>query len=108
MVSLNASPFQLNKQNERIDICKHYALKFDLSFIYVNMVGGQDEVVFDGNSFVISNLGELTLQLPAFKEMSVLHNSTNYLSSVLSEEESIYSALVLATVSYTHLRAHET
>ena len=102
MVSLNASPFQLNKQNERIDICKHYALKFDLSFIYVNMVGGQDEVVFDGNSFVISNLGELTLQLPAFKEMSVLHNSTNYLPSVLSEEESIYSALVLATRDYIH------
>ena len=100
VVSLNASPFQLNKQNERIDICKHYALKFDLSFIYVNMVGGQDEVVFDGNSFVISNLGELTLQLPAFKEMSLLHNSTNYLPSVLSEEESIYSALVLATRDY--------
>ena len=100
VVSLNASPFQLNKQNERIDICKHYALKFDLSFIYVNMVGGQDEVVFDGNSFVISNLGELTLQLPAFKEMSLLHNSTNYLPSVLSEEELIYSALVLATRDY--------
>lgn len=107
VVSLNASPFQLNKQNERIDICKHYALKFDLSFIYVNMVGGQDEVVFDGNSFVINNLGELTLQLPAFKEMSVLHNSTNYLSSVLSEEESIYSALVLATRDYIQKNSFE-
>ena len=100
VVSLNASPFQLNKQNQRIDICKHYALKFDLSFIYVNMVGGQDEVVFDGNSFVISNLGELTLQLPAFKEMSLLHCSRDYLPSILSEEESIYSALVLATRDY--------
>jgi NAD+ synthase (glutamine-hydrolysing) len=100
VVSLNASPFQLNKQDQRIDICKNYALKFDLSFIYVNMVGGQDEVVFDGNSFVISNLGELTLQLPAFKEMSLLHSSTDYLPSILSEEESIYSALVLATRDY--------
>jgi len=100
VVSLNASPFQIDKQNDRIDICKHYALKFDLSFIYVNMVGGQDEVVFDGNSFVISNLGELTLQLPAFKELSSLHNSNDYLPSTLSEEESIYSALVLATRDY--------
>ena len=107
VVSLNASPFQLNKQNERIDICKHYALKFDLSFIYVNMVGGQDEVVFDGNSFVISSLGELTLQLPAFKEMSLLHNSANYLPSVLSEEESIYSALVLATRDYIQKNSFE-
>ena len=100
IVSLNASPFQINKQNERVDICKHYALKFDLSFIYVNMVGGQDEVVFDGNSFVISNLGELTLQLPAFEEVCVLHNSAAYLPSILSEEASIYSALVLATRDY--------
>jgi NAD+ synthase (glutamine-hydrolysing) len=100
IVSLNASPFQINKQNERVDICKHYALKFDLSFIYVNMVGGQDEVVFDGNSFVISNLGELTLQLPAFEEECALHNSAAYLPSILSEEASIYSALVLATRDY--------
>ena len=100
IVSLNASPFQINKQNERVDICKHYALKFDLSFIYVNMVGGQDEVVFDGNSFVISNLGELTLQLPAFEEVCALHNSAAYLPSILSEEASIYSALVLATRDY--------
>ncbi len=100
IVSLNASPFQIDKQNQRIDICKLFALKFDLSFIYVNMVGGQDEVVFDGNSFVINNLGELTLQLPAFKELSSLHNSNDYLPSTLSEEESIYSALVLATRDY--------
>jgi NAD+ synthase (glutamine-hydrolysing) len=100
IVSLNASPFQIDKQNQRIDICKLFALKFDLFFIYVNMVGGQDEVVFDGNSFVISNHGELTLQFPAFKELSLLHNSTDYLPSTLSEEESIYSALVLATRDY--------
>ena len=100
VVSLNASPFQINKQNERIDICKHYAVKFDLSFIYVNMVGGQDEVVFDGNSFVINNLGELTLQLPAFEEACSQHNSITHLPSALSEEASIYSALVLATRDY--------
>jgi len=100
IVSLNASPFQIDKQKQRIDICKFFALKFDLSFIYVNMVGGQDEVVFDGNSFVIDNRGELALQLPAFKELSSLHNSIDYLPSTLSEEESIYSALVLATRDY--------
>ena len=44
-------PFSQNKQQERLDICQKYAQHFDISFIYVNMVGGQDEVVFDGKLF---------------------------------------------------------
>ena len=107
IVSLNASPFQLSKQSERLNICKKYALKFDLSFIYVNMVGGQDEVVFDGSSFVVNNLGEVTLQLPAFKEMSILHNSSISVIKELCEEEVIYSALVLATKDYIQKNSFE-
>ena len=56
IISLNASPFQLNKQSERINICKSYASEYSVTFVYVNMVGGQDEVVFDGNSFVVNVL----------------------------------------------------
>ena len=64
------------------------------------MVGGQDEVVFDGNSFVVNKNGEVTLQLPEFEEFSCLHtNSIQKLESP-SEEKSIYSALVLATRDY--------
>ena len=100
VVSLNASPFQLNKQSERINICKNYALKFDITFIYVNMVGGQDEVVFDGNSFIVNNQGDVSLQLPAFKELSVAHIDTTFILSLSSNESSIYSAIVLATKDY--------
>ena len=100
VVSLNASPFQLNKQSERINICKNYALKFDITFIYVNMVGGQDEVVFDGNSFIVNNQGEVSLQLPAFKELSVSHIDTTFTPSLVSNESLIYSAIVLATKDY--------
>ena len=100
VVSLNASPFQLNKQSERINICKKYALKFDITFIYVNMVGGQDEVVFDGNSFIVNNQGDVSLQLPAFKELSVAHIDTTFTSSLVSNESLIYSAIVLATKDY--------
>jgi len=100
VVSLNASPFQLNKQSERINICKNYALKFDITFIYVNMVGGQDEVVFDGNSFIVNNQGEVSLQLPAFKELSVSHIDTTFTPSLASNESLIYSAIVLATKDY--------
>mgnify|MGYP006416915625 FL=1 len=100
VVSLNASPFQLNKQSERINICKNYALKFDITFIYVNMVGGQDEVVFDGNSFIVNNQGDVSLQLPAFKELSVSHIDTTFTPSLASNESLIYSAIVLATKDY--------
>jgi len=100
VVSLNASPFQLNKQSERINICKNYALKFDITFIYVNMVGGQDEVVFDGNSFIVNNQGDVSLQLPAFKELSVAHIDTTFIPSLVSNESLIYSAIVLATKDY--------
>ena len=100
VISLNASPFQLNKQSERINICKNYALKFDITFIYVNMVGGQDEVVFDGNSFIVNNQGDVSLQLPAFKELSVAHIDTTFTPSLASKESLIYSAIVLATKDY--------
>ena len=100
VVSLNASPFQLNKQSERINICKNYALKFDITFIYVNMVGGQDEVVFDGNSFMVNNQGDVSLQLPAFKELCVAHIDKTFTPSLVSNESLIYSAIVLATKDY--------
>ncbi len=100
VISLNASPFQLDKQDERINICKKYALEFDISFIYINMVGGQDEVVFDGNSFVVDNKGELTLQFPAFEELCLIHSELRPLENILSDESTIYSAIVLATRDY--------
>ena len=100
VVSLNASPFQLNKISERMNICKKYALDYGVSFLYVNMVGGQDEVVFDGNSFVVNNQGELSLEMPAFQEICAFHNDSSLPRELLNEEESIYSAIVLATRDY--------
>jgi len=100
VISLNASPFQSNKHNDRLNICQNYASKFEVSYIYVNMVGGQDEVVFDGNSFVLDSKGTLLQKLPEFKEHSCLH--TDFMQSLISVdlEGSIYSALVLATRDY--------
>jgi len=100
VVSLNASPFQLNKISERMNICKKYALDYGVSFLYVNMVGGQDEVVFDGNSFVVNNHGELSLEMPAFQEICAFHNETSLPREFVNEEEYIYSAIVLATRDY--------
>jgi len=100
VISLNASPFQAEKHNDRLNICKKYASNFEISYIYVNMVGGQDEVIFDGNSFVLDSDGTLLHQLPEFQEHYCLHTDfmQNFDSVIL--EKSIYSALVLATRDY--------
>ena len=100
VISLNASPFQLNKQSERMSICQKYALKFGISFIYINMVGGQDEVVFDGNSFAVDKQGELIFEMPAFEEISMSYSDSSLKPVVTTDESSIYSALVLATRDY--------
>ncbi len=100
VISLNASPFQLNKQSERINICQNYALEFGISFVYINLVGGQDEVVFDGNSFVMNDQGQITLEMPAFEEISMAHNDSSLVPKEYSDEATIYSAIVLATRDY--------
>jgi len=100
VISLNASPFQADKHKDRLNICKNYASEFEVSYIYVNMVGGQDEVVFDGNSFVLDSKGSLVQQLPEFKEYSCLHTDSMQNFDPVMLEESIYSALVLATRDY--------
>ena len=100
VISLNASPFQAEKHNNRLNICKNYASEFEVSYIYVNMVGGQDEVVFDGNSFVLDSDGTLVQQLPEFKEYSCLHTDSMQIFDPVMLEDSIYSALVLATRDY--------
>ena len=100
VISLNASPFQLNKQSERINICQNYALEFGISFVYINLVGGQDEVVFDGNSFVMNDQGQITLEMPAFEEAFMSHNDSSLALKEYSDEATIYSAIVLATRDY--------
>ncbi len=59
IVVLNASPFAPNKRSARISIAKEITKHHDSNLIYVNQVGGQDEVVFDGDSFVMNSNGEV-------------------------------------------------
>ena len=102
VISINASPFQQGKSQERLDLCKKYASKFSVEYVYVNLVGGQDEIVFDGGSFVLDSQGEIVQQLPTFKEYSCHHNGSNLFNETHSVEKSIYSALVLATRDYVY------
>ncbi|MBF0189344.1 MAG: NAD+ synthase [Magnetococcales bacterium] len=66
-ISLNASPSNLGKLNQRLEIFSRLARRYSTPYIYLNQVGGNDEIVFDGSSFVLDRHGETTLFLPPFE-----------------------------------------
>jgi len=66
LLALNASPFALNKAQERAQTLRRHAA--GLALIYVNQIGGQDELVFDGASFAMDARGDITARLPAFRQ----------------------------------------
>jgi NAD+ synthase (glutamine-hydrolysing) len=107
----NASPYEIHKQREREQIARARVLDVGLPLVYVNLVGGQDELVFDGNSFVMDARGAVVLRAPAFEEgvhacefrrdasggVAPLPASV---AAELSDEASIYGALVLGVRDY--------
>ena len=68
LININASPFHRGKSSERLERVKSCAATHELPIIYVNQVGGQDELVFDGGSFAIDAQGELSVSAQTFIE----------------------------------------
>ena len=68
LLVLNASPYHVRKQHARYDIMRARVAENNMPLIYANMVGGQDELVFDGASFALDRSGRITHQLPLFSE----------------------------------------
>lgn len=68
ILNLNASPFHRCKQNERLGIVAKRVAETGIPVVYVNQVGGQDELVFDGGSFVMNSQGQVIKQLPRFDD----------------------------------------
>ncbi len=108
VIVLNASPFRLNKTQERLDMLAERASENQLAIAYVNLVGGQDELVFDGESLLVDAKGQLLYQAPTF-ESGVFTQTLplNTLGDVcearkISDEASIYQALVLGVKDYVH------
>ncbi len=62
VISINASPYSLHKQKRRLNVAKQTAKYFSAPVVYVNMVGAQDELIFDGASFVVNKSGQLIAQ----------------------------------------------
>ncbi|HEX8963701.1 MAG TPA: NAD+ synthase [Rhodocyclaceae bacterium] len=68
LIALNASPFHMNKQQHRYEVLRDRVRDTGMPIVYANMVGGQDELVFDGASFAIDAAGRITHQLRPFVE----------------------------------------
>jgi NAD+ synthase (glutamine-hydrolysing) len=110
LLVVNASPFQRHKQRSRQAVVRERAMENGLPIVYVNLVGGQDELVFDGNSFVMDADGTLTQRMPAWREAQVcveferrdgaIRPVVGPVEPELPEEASVYSALVLGVRDY--------
>ena len=111
LFNINASPFDKNKKLERKNVISKKASESGMFIVYVNLVGGQDELIFDGNSMVFDKKGNIIFQAPEFEEglykthidiknvenKKELKNEKD-LCSV--EEKIIYKGLVLGVKDY--------
>jgi NAD+ synthase (glutamine-hydrolysing) len=103
ILNLSASPWNLSKEKLRFEMLASVARKFRRPVVFCNLVGGNDELVFDGESAVFNAGGELIAQARAFEEDFVVvetESTAPVAAAVLSEEVSIYKALVLGVRDY--------
>ena len=110
VVNINSSPYHRKKASERAEIVSKRARLGKVPIVYVNLVGGQDELVFDGESFVVDADGELTQRLPAFEEeLAAVDIDTTAtpiaplsasMAPSMGEIESVYRAIVLGVRDY--------
>jgi len=100
IVSINASPFHTGKHQQRLEEVKKRVLENQVEFIYANLVGGQDEIIFDGGSFMMNAKAQITHQLPFFETATVSLTHPGVINEEENIEKTIYDALVLATKDY--------
>lgn len=103
---LNASPFDINKEDKRIIVAKKSAKELNCDVVYANSIGGQDELVFDGSSFIINSKGDYLKKLYSWREDYGYYEAgvTKTISHIMkdSEESRVWNALVLGLRDYIY------
>jgi NAD+ synthase (glutamine-hydrolysing) len=113
LIVINASPYEIHKQRERESVARDRVLDVGLPMAYVNMIGGQDELIFDGNSFVMNAEGAVVMRAPAFREGTYVVDFVReargrvvpvpgHVEPELSDEASVYGALVVGVRDYVN------
>lgn len=110
IISINASPYHINKPSLRQQVIKERCSDVALPIFYVNQIGGQDELIFDGGSFAVNNDGELAYTAPYFEEglYPVVFDQAsgafeqNSVAAPPSLYEKVYQSLVLGVRDYVN------
>jgi NAD+ synthase/NAD+ synthase (glutamine-hydrolysing) len=104
LISINASPYNMGKRAQRHEIFAATARRHGLPLVYVNQVGGNDQLVFDGTSFAMDATGRVAASAASFAEDLVLFDSEtgagDQHQSLPDECEAVYDALALGTRDY--------
>lgn len=103
LINISASPFHAGKERLRFNLMQNHARKHGVPFVYVNQVGGNDELVFDGSSMLIDGKGRLSFLAPSFQESVETIDTGRELALSFPEKhpvESVYRALVLGIRDY--------
>ena len=102
----NGSPYHMNKQHVRVERMRANVTAHGMSLMYANLIGGQDELIFDGNSFVLDQQGEIVAQLKhAQEDLQIVEfdgatPQPSTIAPALSVEAQVYQALVLGVHDY--------
>ncbi len=113
VLNINGSPYHRDKAGERLEICRERALETGAWIVYVNAVGGQDELVFDGGSLVVGPDGVLRHRAAAFEEDLLIVDLDGDRSSAPgrppwpAEPEEVYRALLLGLRDYVRKNRFE-
>lgn len=103
LINISASPYAAGKIGSRIEMLKRRAKKFETPLVYCNLVGGQDELIFDGTSCAIDANGELITLAPSFDAAFNQFNFNEDYTQITppeSPEAELYDALVTCTRDY--------
>ena len=117
VIAINASPYERRKQAEREEFVAARARENGVPFVYLNLVGGQDELVFDGSSFAVDAAGNLVHRAPAFEESLTMLEvaaggqgaaiAPSPLAPLPAGEESVWRAIVLGVRDYVEKHRFE-
>jgi NAD+ synthase (glutamine-hydrolysing) len=114
LININASPFHRDKYQQRVDLLAMRARQGGMAIVYVNQVGGQDELVFDGGSFAVDARGNCKVQAPLYEEglfllqcdlnteLTLIPSESTIQFPPLSDLAAVYQALVLGLRDYVH------
>ncbi|WP_055426617.1 NAD+ synthase [Bifidobacterium aesculapii] len=108
LVTINGSPYEEGKGDVRLDLAKRRAAEVGAPLIYLNQVGGQDDLVFDGGSFVVESDGTLVERSPMFMEdlsfwtldTGKVHQAKSTIAPLPDPDEEVYTACVLGLKDY--------